>query len=48
MDAESILNADFTDAQMPDFAKKKLCARPDVKGANPKTGVATDESLFCP
>ena len=46
-DAKSILNADFTDAQMPDFIKKKLCLRPDVNGQNTKSGVTTKESLFC-
>jgi uncharacterized protein YjbI with pentapeptide repeats len=46
-DAKSIKNADFTDAQMPDFAKKKLCERADAGGQNPKTGVSTKDSLFC-
>jgi uncharacterized protein YjbI with pentapeptide repeats len=46
-DAQSIENVDFTDAQMPDYAKKKLCARPDSEGTNPTTGVNTKESLFC-
>lgn len=46
-DAKSILNTDFTDAQLPDFAKKTLCTRPDAGGKNPKTGVSTKDSLFC-
>lgn len=48
MDAKSIKGADFSDALMPEFATSKLCARSDVNAANPKTGVTTAESLFCP
>ena len=47
-DAKSILNADFTDAQMPDYTRKALCKRTDIDGTNPKTGVTTAESLYCP
>jgi uncharacterized protein YjbI with pentapeptide repeats len=46
-DAASIQGADFTDAQMPDFARKKLCNRPDINVENKITGTTTSESLFC-
>jgi hypothetical protein len=47
MDAKDVSNTDFTDSQMPEFARKKLCERPDLKGKNTQTGVDTRESLFC-
>ena len=47
-DAKSVLSADFTDAQMPDYTRKALCKRTDISGTNPKTGVTTADSLFCP
>ena len=47
-DSKSLENVDFTDAQIPDFARKLVCARTDAIGKNPKTGVDTQESLFCP
>ncbi len=46
-DAANLENVDFTEASLPDFARKKLCERTDVRGKNPKTGVDTYESLFC-
>lgn len=46
-DVSSIENADFTDAQMPEFSRKTLCTRNDAKGTNSKTLVETRESLFC-
>ena len=47
-DAESIKGADFTDAVMPTYTQKALCARADAIGTNAKTGVETRESLMCP
>ena len=46
-DAASIKGADFTDAVIPTFTQKALCARPDASGTNAKTGVETRESLMC-
>lgn len=46
-EAANIQGADFTEAQMPDFALKALCGRTDAKGTNPTTGVDTFESLMC-
>lgn len=46
-DAKTITGADFSDAQMSDFARKKLCQREDAVGTNPVTGVDTRDSLFC-
>lgn len=43
-----ITGVDFTDAVIRTDINRKLCARPDAKGANPKTGVETRDSLFCP
>lgn len=47
-DAASLNGADLTDAQMPDFAMKKLCQRTDLGGTNKKTGAVTKDTLFCP
>jgi uncharacterized protein YjbI with pentapeptide repeats len=47
LEAKTIENVDFTDAQMPEKILKQVCQRPDLTGTNPKTGVATAESLFC-
>ncbi len=47
LDAASVENADFTDAQIPVKTIPLLCARDDVKGTNPTTGVDTRESLMC-
>jgi uncharacterized protein YjbI with pentapeptide repeats len=46
-DAKSLVNADFTDAQIPPKTLNSICNRPDVQGTNPKTGVDTRESLMC-
>ena len=49
-EAKSLKGADFSDALMPEFTKRKLCARADVKDAtsvNPMTGVSTADSLMC-
>ena len=40
-DALSMTNVDFTDAQMPDFARRTLCSREDTAAD------VTRESLFC-
>mmetsp|Transcript_36458 Transcript_36458/g.85220 ORF Transcript_36458/g.85220 Transcript_36458/m.85220 type:complete len:100 (-) Transcript_36458:198-497(-) len=47
LDAETIENADFTDAQLPPKIQPRLCERPDAKGTNPTTGEDTRESLMC-
>ena len=47
-EAKSIKGADFTEAVMPTFTQKALCARADATGTNAKTGVDTRESLMCP
>ena len=47
MDAQSIENADFTDAQIPTKTQVLMCERPDAKGTNPVTGADTRESLMC-
>jgi uncharacterized protein YjbI with pentapeptide repeats len=47
LDASSVENADFSDAQIPVKTIPLLCARDDVKGKNPMTGVDTRESLMC-
>lgn len=48
LDAGSIENADFTDAQLPPKLLPRVCDREDAKGTNPVTGVDTRDSLFCP
>ena len=48
MDAMDLENADFTDAQFPQKTLPLLCARSDVKGTHPTTGVDTRDSLMCP
>lgn len=48
VDAGSLENVDFTDAQIPLKTVPLLCQREDVKGTNPTTGVDTRESLMCP
>ena len=47
-DVGSLKGADMTDVQMPGFALKKLCERTDISSANPKTGMVTKDTLFCP
>ena len=47
VDADSIENADFTDAQIPTKTQLLMCERPDAKGTNPVTGADTRESLMC-
>mmetsp|Transcript_4589 Transcript_4589/g.11823 ORF Transcript_4589/g.11823 Transcript_4589/m.11823 type:complete len:188 (+) Transcript_4589:55-618(+) len=42
-----VRGVDFTDAVIRSDINKKLCARPDAAGTNPKTGVETRDSLFC-
>jgi len=46
--AKDIEDADFTDAIMRETMQRTLCARPDAKGTNPKTGIDTRDSLMCP
>ena len=48
LDAKTLENADFTDAQFPLKIVPQLCLRDDVKGTNPTTGVDTRDSLMCP
>jgi uncharacterized protein YjbI with pentapeptide repeats len=48
LDVGSLENADFTDATIPLKTLPLVCARSDVKGTNPVTGVDTLESLLCP
>lgn len=48
LDAKDLENADFTDAQFPAKTLSQMCARDDVRGTNPQTGVDTRESLMCP
>ncbi len=48
LDTATVENADFSDAQFPVKALPLLCARPDMKGTNPVTGVDTRESAMCP
>jgi len=47
LDAATIENADFTDAQIPTKTQILLCEREDAKGTNPTTGADTRESLQC-
>jgi uncharacterized protein YjbI with pentapeptide repeats len=48
LDAKSLENGDFTDAQIPPKTLALVCDRSDVKGTNPVTGADTRESLMCP
>ena len=48
IDAGSIENADFTDAQFPPKTLALMCDRPDMKGTNPATGADTRDSAMCP
>jgi len=47
LNAGSITNVDFTDAQIPPKLQPQLCERPDAKGTNPTTGNDTRDSLMC-
>ncbi|OEU08392.1 hypothetical protein FRACYDRAFT_144493, partial [Fragilariopsis cylindrus CCMP1102] len=47
LEAKSVENVDFTDAQIPDKILPVLCERPDMKGTNPTTGVDTRDSAMC-
>jgi len=47
LEAKSVENVDFTDAQIPDKILPVLCERPDMKGKNPTTGVDTRDSAMC-
>ena len=47
LDAATIENADFTDAQFPPKVAPILCEREDMKGTNPTTGADTRESAMC-
>ena len=48
LDVKTMENADFSDAQIPFKTLPLVCARDDVKGTNPTTGVDTRDSLMCP
>ena len=48
LDAQSLENADFTDAQLPIKTLALVCEREDIKGTNPSTGADTRDSLMCP
>jgi len=48
IDAKSIENVDFTDAQFPPKTLALMCEREDMKGTNPTTGADTRESAMCP
>ena len=48
LDAGSLENADFTDAQLPIKTLALVCDRDDVKGTNPTSGADTRDSLMCP
>ncbi len=45
---KSIEGSDWSDTMLRKDQKKYLCEHPTAKGVNPKTGVATRESLMCP
>ena len=46
-DVKSAKGADFSEAVLPPYAQKSLCAS-GIGGTNEKTGVATRDSLMCP
>jgi len=49
LDAKSIENADFTDAQLPPKLLERICEKKDfATGTNPATGEATRDTLMCP
>jgi uncharacterized protein YjbI with pentapeptide repeats len=48
VDAASVENVDFSDAQFPVKSLPLLCDRLDMKGTNPATGVDTRDSALCP
>lgn len=48
LDAQTLENGDFTDAQLPIKTIPLVCEREDVKGTNPTTGADTRDSLMCP
>ena len=48
LDAKTLENADFTDAQLPPKLLPRICEKEDFAfGTNPVTGVDTRESLTC-
>lgn len=47
-DNSNVEGADFTEAALGDFDIKSLCRNPTLKGANPKTGEDTRQSVGCP
>jgi uncharacterized protein YjbI with pentapeptide repeats len=47
LDAATVENADFTDAQIPMKILPQFCERDDLKGTNPITGADTRESAMC-
>ena len=47
LDVGTLENADFTDAQIPMKVLPRLCARDDMTGTNPITGVDTRDSAMC-
>ena len=46
LDVGSLENADFTDASIPIKTLPQVCARDDVKGTNPTTGVVSLLLIF--